>query len=161
MDAAHLHEGTDMTNMEQEHLASANFTELTAEIVAAYVANNSVPAGNLAELIATVHTAVSGLSQPAAPALAALSPAVNPKRSVQPDYIVCLEDGKRFKSLKRHLMTKYGLTPEEYRTKWGLPHDYPMVAPNYAAARSELAKSMGLGRKAGTKVKPKRGRAKK
>lgn len=150
-----------MTNTEQEQLASANFTGLTAEIVAAYVANNSVPAANLADLIATVHTAVSGLSRPAAPTVAALSPAVNPKRSVQPDYIVCLEDGKRFKSLKRHLMTHYGLTPEEYRAKWGLPHDYPMVAPNYAAARSELAKSMGLGRKPGTKVKPKRGRGKK
>jgi predicted transcriptional regulator len=150
-----------MTNTEQEHLSSATFTELTAEIVAAYVANNSVPAGNLAELISTVHTAVSGLSQPAAPAAVTLSPAVNPKRSVQPDYIVCLEDGKRFKSLKRHLMTKYALTPEEYRAKWGLPHDYPMVAPNYATARSELAKAMGLGRKPGTKVKPKRGRGKK
>lgn len=150
-----------MTNAEQEPFVSANFTELTAEIVAAYVANNPVPAASLAGLITTVHTAVSGLSQPAAPAPAALTPAVNPKRSVQPDYIVCLEDGKRFKSLKRHLMTRYGLTPEEYRTKWSLPHDYPMVAPNYAAARSKLAKSMGLGRKPGTKVKPKRGRGKK
>lgn len=150
-----------MTNAEQEPFVSANFTELTAEIVAAYVANNPVPAASLAGLITTVHTAVSGLSQPAAPASAALTPAVNPKRSVQPDYIVCLEDGKRFKSLKRHLMTRYGLTPEEYRTKWSLPHDYPMVAPNYAAARSKLAKSMGLGRKPGTKVKPKRSRSKK
>lgn len=149
-----------MTNTEQEPFVSANFTELTAEIVAAYVANNPVPAASLAGLIATVHTAVSGLSEPAAPA-PVLSPAVNPKRSVQPDYIVCLEDGKRFKSLKRHLMTRYGLTPEEYRAKWSLPHDYPMVAPNYAAARSKLAKSMGLGRKPGTKVKPKRGRGKK
>src|SRR5689334_9284895 len=125
-------------------LPATLFTELTADIVSAHVANNPVPAGNLTELIATVHSAVSGLSNPAAPAVEAPTPAVNPKRSVQADYIVCLEDGKRFKSLKRHLMTHYELTPEEYREKWGLPRDYPMVAPNYAAARSALAKSMGL-----------------
>jgi len=129
-------------------VSDTGFSQLTARIVTAYVANNSVPAASLADLIATVHDAVSGLSKPAVPALQQLTPAVNPKRSVQADYIVCLEDGKRFKSLKRHLMTHYGLTPDEYRTKWGLPHDYPMVAPNYAAARSELAKKMGLGRKA-------------
>ncbi len=128
--------------------ATPNFTELTAEIVAAYVANNSVPAGNLSDLIATVHEAVAGLGSPAAPVAVAQTPAVNPKKSVHADYIVCLEDGKRFKSLKRHLMTHYNLTPEEYRSKWGLPHDYPMVAPNYAAQRSDLAKKMGLGRKA-------------
>lgn len=140
---------------------SANFTELTAEIVVAYVANNPVPAVNLPDLIATVHSAVIGLSQPAAAAAETLVPAVNPKRSVHDDYIVCLEDGKRFKSLKRHLMTHYGLTPDEYRVKWGLPHDYPMVAPQYAAARSELAKKMGLGRKPvakpAAKPAPKRG----
>lgn len=129
-------------------LPTANLSELTAEIVAAYVANNSVPAGNLPELIATVHAAISGLSKPAALVAEAPTPAVNPKRSVHADYVVCLEDGKRFKSLKRHLMTHHGLTPDEYRVKWGLPHDYPMVAPNYAAARSDLAKKMGLGRKA-------------
>ena len=140
---------------------SANLTELTAEIVSAYVANNPVPTASLAGLIGTVHAAVSGLSQPAAPAAVALTPAVNPKRSVHADYIVCLEDGKRFKSLKRHLSTHFGLTPEEYRAKWALPNDYPMVAPNYAAARSELAKSMGLGRKPGVKVKAKRGRSRK
>src|SRR5688572_29458801 len=121
----------------------ALFTELTADIVSAYVRNNPVPAANLADLIATVHTAVSGLSNLAAPAAEAPTPAVNPKRSVHADYIVCLEDGKRFKSLKRHLATHYDLTPDEYRQKWGLPHDYPMVAPNYAAARSDLAKRMG------------------
>src|SRR5688572_17846442 len=98
-----------------ESLNSANFTELTAEIVVAYVANNPVPATNLPDLIATVYSAVAGLSQPVQPAAEALTPAVNPKRSVHADYIVCLEDGKRFKSLKRHLMTHYGLTPEEYR----------------------------------------------
>jgi predicted transcriptional regulator len=132
---------------------SATITEFTADIVAAYVANNPVPAANLADLIATVHTAVSGLSQPTIPAVEAPVPAVNPKRSVHADYIVCLEDGRRFKSLKRHLMTHYGLTAEEYRAKWGLPGDYPMVAPNYAAARSALAKKMGLGRKSKAPVK--------
>lgn len=137
-------------------LSTPNFTELTAEIVAAYVANNPVPAGTLPELIATVHQAVSGLGKPSAPAVEAQTPAVNPKKSVHADYIVCLEDGKRFKSLKRHLMTHYGLSPEEYRVKWGLPHDYPMVAPNYAAQRSELAKKMGLGRKAKKPVRRKK-----
>jgi predicted transcriptional regulator len=132
---------------------SATITEFTADIVAAYVANNPVPAANLADLIATVHTAVSGLSQPTIPAVETPVPAVNPKRSVHADYIVCLEDGRRFKSLKRHLMTHYGLTAEEYRAKWGLPGDYPMVAPNYAAARSALAKKMGLGRKPKALVK--------
>ncbi|RLP28371.1 MucR family transcriptional regulator [Mesorhizobium sp. YM1C-6-2] len=136
----------------------ANYTELTADIVSAYVANNSVPAGDLAELIATIHLAVSSLSQPPALVADPQTPAVNPRRSVHPDYIISLEDGKRFKSLKRHLMTHYGMTPEEYRLKWNLPADYPMVAPNYAAARSELAKKMGLGRKRGTKVKAKAGK---
>lgn len=141
-----------MTNVELIPFDN-NLTELTAEIVSAYVANNSVPAANLAGLIATVYSAVSGLSGPAVPPPAAPVPAVNPKRSVHADYIVCLEDGKRFKSLKRHLMTHYGLTPEAYREKWDLPRDYPMVASNYAAARSELAKAMGLGRKPKAKAK--------
>src|SRR5688572_25843043 len=122
-----------MTNTEL--LQSANLTELTAEIVSAYVTNNPVPTTGLAELIATVHSAVAGLSHPSSLAEQAPTPAVNPKRSVHADYIVCLEDGKRFKSLKRHLMTHYELTPEAYREKWGLPRDYPMVAPSYAAAR--------------------------
>lgn len=144
--------------MTETEIVAADFSKLTAGIVSAYVANNPVPASNLAELIATVHAAVAGLVQPSTSVAEAAVPAVNPKRSVHADYIVCLEDGKRFKSLKRHLATYYDLTPEEYRTKWGLPHDYPMVAPNYAAQRSQLAKSMGLGRKAGTKVKAKRPR---
>jgi predicted transcriptional regulator len=138
---------------ETEDLRGAHITEMTADIVAAYVANNPVPAANLAELIATVHGAVAGLSDTAEPIGPPQSPAVNPKRSVHPDYIISLEDGKRFKSLKRHLSTHYGLTPDAYRAKWGLPHDYPMVAPNYAASRSELAKKMGLGRKPGAKAK--------
>ena len=127
-------------------------TELTAEIVSAYVANNSVPPENLPELIARVHTAVARLG--ATPAPEPPTPAVNPKRSVFPDYIVSLENGRKFKSMKRHLGL-LGMTPAEYRAKWGLPRDYPMAAPNYAAARSELAKKAGLGRKSGTKFKSK------
>jgi len=122
--------------------------ELTADVVAAYVSNNPVPAGDLPNLIADVHSALGkvGTASEQAP-VDKPKPAVNPKRSVTDDYIICLEDGKKFKSLKRHLMTHYGLTPEQYREKWGLDSNYPMVAPNYAAARSRLAKKMGLGRK--------------
>ena len=126
--------------------AGADLIDLAADIVSAYVSNNTVPAGDLPALIADVHRALSnttmGLNEPEPEPL---KPAVNPKKSVFPDYIVCLEDGKKFKSLKRHLRTHYDLSPEEYRDKWGLPSDYPMVAPNYAAARSALAKKMGLG----------------
>ncbi|WP_394890477.1 MucR family transcriptional regulator [Mesorhizobium sp. AaZ16] len=123
--------------------------ELTADVVSAYVSNNAVPAGELPGLIADIH---SGLGRVGGAArepeqIEKSKPAVNPKRSVHDDYIVCLEDGKKFKSLKRHLMTHYGLTPEQYRKKWSLDPSYPMVAPNYAAARSALAKEMGLGRK--------------
>ena len=122
--------------------------ELTADVVAAYVSNNPVPAAELPTLIAEIHAALGrvGTVVEAAP-VERQKPAVNPKRSVQDDYIICLEDGKRFKSLKRHLMTHYGLTPDQYREKWNLEAGYPMVAPNYAAARSQLAKTMGLGRK--------------
>jgi len=122
--------------------------ELTAHIVSAYVEKNRLPASGLSDLIASVSASISGLGQPAVPEAAPLVPAVNPRRSVTPDYIICLEDGKKFKSLKRHLGVHFGLSPEAYRTKWGLPSDYPMVAPNYAASRSALAKSIGLGRKA-------------
>lgn len=122
--------------------------ELTADIISAYVSNNPVPVSELPALIAQVHQSMSGLVNGAAAAVEEpQKPAVNPKRSVHDDYIVCLEDGKKFKSLKRHLSTHYGLTPDEYRAKWNLPADYPMVAPAYAAARSALAKKMGLGRK--------------
>jgi predicted transcriptional regulator len=121
--------------------------ELTAEIVAAYVSNNPVPVSELSRLIADVHFALGKVSEPEAkPEPIELKPAVNPKKSVFPDYIVSLEDGKKFKSLKRHLSASYGMTPEQYRTKWNLPADYPMVAPSYSAKRSELAKVVGLGR---------------
>ena len=123
--------------------------ELTADVVAAYVSNNPVPAGELPNLIADVHAALGkvGGGAPEAAPVDKQKPAVNPKKSIHDDYLICLEDGKKFKSLKRHLMTHYGLTPDQYREKWGLDATYPMVAPNYAAARSQLAKKMGLGRK--------------
>ena len=123
-----------------------NLIELTADVVAAYVSNNPVQIGDLPGLISDIHAALArvGGAAEAAPAEKP-KPAVNPKRSVFDDYIICLEDGKKFKSLKRHLRTHYNMTPEEYREKWGLPHDYPMVAPNYARQRSDLAKKMGLG----------------
>ena len=125
--------------------------ELTADVVSAYVSNNSVPMTELPALIAQVHRALGSTEgseeRPGTPA-ARPKPAVPVKRSVTPDYIVCLEDGKQFKSLKRHLSSRYDMTPEEYRARWNLPADYPMVAPNYAAARSKLAREMGLGRKA-------------
>lgn len=122
--------------------------ELTAEVVAAYVSNNPVPAGELPNLIAEIHAALGRVGTTVEPApVDKQKPAVNPKKSVHDDYLICLEDGKKFKSLKRHLMTHYGMTPDEYREKWGLDPSYPMVAPNYAAARSQLAKKMGLGRK--------------
>ena len=126
--------------------ASRNLIELTAEIVSAYVSNNPVPASDIPGLINQVHTALTQVSAGRGEIIAEpLRPAIPVKRSVSADYIVCLEDGKKFKSLKRHLRTQYGFTPEQYREKWGLPADYPMVAPNYAAARSQLAKQMGLG----------------
>ncbi len=121
---------------------------LTARIVSAYVSNNTIQAGDLPQLISDTHTALAQATGDAEPVKREeLKPKVPVKRSVMPDYIICLEDGKKFKSLKRHLRTHYNLTPEEYRAKWGLPHDYPMVAPNYAKARSDLAKKMGLGTK--------------
>lgn len=126
--------------------AGKNYIELTASIVSAYVSNNATSASEIPALIGQVHAAllrVAGgrVEPPAEPA----KPAVSLKRSMTPDYLVCLEDGKRFKSLKRHLRTQYNMTPEQYRDKWNLPPDYPMVAPNYAVARSQLAKKMGLG----------------
>ena len=128
---------------------------LTADVVSAYVSNNPVPVGELPSLIGHVHAALKGTAGGVAPEKPeALKPSVPIKKSVTPDYIISLEDGKKFKSLKRHLSTHHGLSPDEYRAKWGLPADYPMVAPNYAAARSALAKSMGLGRKPKEAEKP-------
>lgn len=122
--------------------------ELTADVISAYVSNNPVPVSELPGLIAQVHQSLAALgSETPAEAAEAPKPAVNPKRSVHDEYIICLEDGKKFKSLKRHLNSHYNMTPEDYRAKWKLPADYPMVAPAYAAARSALAKNMGLGRK--------------
>jgi MucR family transcriptional regulator, transcriptional regulator of exopolysaccharide biosynthesis len=126
--------------------ANGNFIELTTQIVSAYVSNNSVSAGDIPGLIAQVHSALTRVSGSANDAPSEpLKPAVSVKKSITPEYIVCLEDGKKFKSLKRHLRTQYSMTPEQYRDKWSLSPDYPMVAPNYAAARSQLAKQMGLG----------------
>ncbi|PPD46605.1 MAG: MucR family transcriptional regulator [Methylocystis sp.] len=133
---------------------ATNNIELAADIVSAYVSNNSVPAAELPALISEVYNALLRVGSNVAPAPAEPpKPAIAVKRSVTNDFIICLEDGKKFKSLKRHLRTQYGLSPEEYREKWGLPADYPMVAPNYAKARSNLAKQMGLGQQRRRRVK--------
>ena len=118
---------------------------LVADIVSAYVSNNSVPAADLPGLIATTHAAISGLGAPPAPVIEERpTPVVSIKKSITPEFLICLEDGKKFKSLKRHLRTAYNMSPEEYRARWGLPSDYPMVAPSYAEARSSLAKKWAL-----------------
>ncbi|MEA2836167.1 MAG: hypothetical protein QOD89_717 [Bradyrhizobium sp.] len=123
-----------------------NFIDLTANIVSAYVSNNPTPASDIPALIGQIHAALLKVSTGRAELpLEPAKPAVPVKKSMTADYLICLEDGKRFKSLKRHLRTQYSMTPEQYRDKWGLPADYPMVAPNYAVARSQLAKKMGLG----------------
>ena len=120
--------------------------EMTADIVSAYVGNNTIATADLPSLIQSVHRALTSVSTGVEPVeTAPKEPAVPVRRSITPDYLVCLEDGRKFKSLKRHLRTKYNMSPEDYRAKWGLAKDYPMVAPNYAKARSELAKQMGLG----------------
>jgi predicted transcriptional regulator len=125
---------------------TTSFIELTANIVSAYVSNNPVPAADIPTLITQIHSALMQVSAGRADVAAEpLRPAVSIKKSITPDHLVCLEDGKKFKSLRRHLRSQYNMTPEQYREKWGLPPDYPMVAPNYAAARSQLAKQMGLG----------------
>jgi predicted transcriptional regulator len=124
----------------------ADVIEMTADIVSAYVGSNAVAAVDLPSLIQAVHRALIGMSGEAqAPEAAPQEPAVSLKRSITPEFLICLEDGRKFKSLKRHLRTKYNMSPEDYRAKWGLAKDYPMVAPNYAKARSDLAKQMGLG----------------
>ena len=126
--------------------------ECTTSIISAYVANNTIQKENLSALIADTFNSLAGADRTQAQ-VEELKPAVPIKRSVQPDHIICLEDGKKFKSLKRHLMSRYNMTPQEYREKWGLSGDYPMVAPSYALARSELAKKMGLGQRHAAKKK--------
>jgi predicted transcriptional regulator len=126
-------------------MSDPKFIDLTANIVSAYLRNHSVPAGDIPGLISQIHAALSRVNSGADLASEPLKPAVPVKKSITPEYLVCLEDGKKFKSLKRHLRTQYNMTPEQYRDKWDLPGDYPMVAPNYAQARSALAKQMGLG----------------
>jgi predicted transcriptional regulator len=129
--------------------ATYKFSELTTKIVSAYISNHTVRAEDLPTLITDLHAALqSAPERKGEPASESQQPAVAIKKSVTPDYIISLENGQKFKSLKRHLMSTYGMTPQEYRDKWGLPREYPMVAPNYAKSRSELAKTMGLGRKA-------------
>jgi predicted transcriptional regulator len=141
--------------MSDNNEMNETFITLTADIVAAHVSNNSVAVNDLPTLIANVHGALAGLGTPPVPVAVKQEPAVSVRASIKPDYIVCLEDGKKLKMLKRHLMTHYGMTPDDYRAKWGLASDYPMVAPNYAEQRRTLAKAIGLG------TKRKRGPAKK
>lgn len=144
------------TKLSESSIAPTSLIELTADITAAYVGNNSVPPSELTSLIRGVFGALSGIGDPPAEAVSAPpTPAVAVRKSVTEDYLICLEDGRKFKSLKRHLRSKYNLTPDEYRAKWGLPKTYPMVAPAYAAARSALAKQMGLG-SGGRQAKAKR-----
>lgn len=142
----------DQWNGEERRANDDQLRNLTADIVAAHVSNNSVAVNDLPQLISNVHGALVALTGPAPEKKPV--PKVPVRSSVRPDYIVCLEDGKRLKMLKRHLMTHYGLTPQQYREKWGLPNDYPMVAPNYGEQRRELAKAIGLGtRRRETKAK--------
>ncbi len=137
-----------------DNTPTPDYVGLTADIVSAYVTKNPIPKGELPAVIADVHAALAGLGKPVEAPAAPLVPAVPVRKSVTPDYIVCLEDGKQFKSLKRHLRTRYDMTPDQYRAKWGLPSDYPMVAPNYASARSELARVMGLGQQRRRGIRP-------
>jgi predicted transcriptional regulator len=134
----------------------ATLIELAAQISASYVENNTVAAGDLPDLIRGIYASLLGVDGPAPAPEAPPTPAVSIKKSIGDDYLICLEDGRKFKSLKRHLRTKYDLSPEDYRAKWGLPKNYPMVAPAYAAARSQLAKQMGLGQagRQAAKAKP-------
>ncbi|MBX9575830.1 MAG: MucR family transcriptional regulator [Caulobacteraceae bacterium] len=139
---------------------NANLLEMTADMFSAYVSNNTVSPDGVAALIGTIHATMTQLSTGAVePEPENKEPAVPIRKSITPDYLICLEDGRKFKSLKRHLRTKYDMSPEEYRSKWGLAKDYPMVAPNYAKARSDLAKQMGLGQ--GGRKPARAGRAKK
>ncbi len=145
---------------DNQKLSSETLITLTSDIVAAHVGNNDVAVKDVPALISNVYAALAGLGETAVVEEAKPQPAVSIRSSVKPDYIVCLEDGKKLKMLKRYLRTNYEMTPEEYRARWGLPADYPMVAPNYAEKRRDLAKKIGLGRKPGTTVTPKPRRAK-
>ena len=143
-----------MANAGSEHQDIDYTLEMTAEVVSSYVGNNPVSTAELPKLISDVHGAFARLKGSRSMMSAEKrKPAVPIKKSLNDDYLICLEDGKKFKSLKRHLRSHFNLSPEDYREKWGLPHDYPMVAPNYAKERSSLARKMGLGRKPGTKLK--------
>ena len=133
--------------MDNQDNAAEALVSLTADIVSAHVSNNSVAVNDLPVLIQNVHNALAGLGQVQEEPAAKQEPAVSVRSSIKPDYVVCLEDGLKMKMLKRHLMTDHGLTPDQYRQKWGLGPDYPMVAPNYAEQRRTLAKSIGLGTK--------------
>ncbi len=141
-----------MNELSREKTSPGDLLRMTAEVAAAYVGNNTLPASQLPDVIKTIYSSISALDGGSS-ALGAvgLKPMVPVKKSITPEYIVCLEDGKKLKMLKRHLRTSYNMTPEEYRIKWGLPADYPMVAPNYAAQRSAFAKKIGLGRKPGAR----------
>jgi len=145
-------------NSETHAFKPDDILKLATEIVAAYVSNNPIPVSEVPAMIKSVHSTLGGLGGVSqADAQMAQKPAVPVKRSVNPDYIVCLEDGKKLKMLKRYLRSNYNMTPEEYRAKWGLPADYPMVAPNYAAQRSEFAKKIGLGRTASSSARRRKG----
>lgn len=140
-----------MTDESLQEVSNQELLRLAADIVSAYVSNNQVPADGVADVITTVHSTLNGLIAPDQKAPPPQKPAFPIRRSVTPDYIVCLEDGRKLKMLKRYLRSRYSLTPDEYRQKWGLAADYPMVAPNYAAQRSRFAKQIGLGRKGGAR----------
>mgnify|MGYP006283903523 CR=1 FL=1 len=143
--------------MEQKTVEHGELLSLTSDIVAAHVSNNAVSSNDLPQLIETVFSTLAGLNGQKPEPEPEQKPAVPIKKSVTDDYLICLEDGKKLKMLKRHLNTAYGMTPEEYRAKWNLPPDYPMVAPNYSKTRKELAKRIGLGRKPGEKPEKKAG----
>lgn len=141
-----------MSNHSSASEGSSELLKLVSEIVASYVSHNPVPASELPAMIRSVHATLGGLSGTLAiDAVTSQKPAVTIKKSITPEYLICLEDGKKLKMLKRYLRSRYGLSPDQYRTKWGLPADYPMVASNYAAQRSEFAKKIGLGRSAPAK----------
>ena len=148
-----------MDTQSTEQVTAEDILRMTADVVSAYLSNNLLPASQISEVIHTFHTSLTALGGATVESMAEPpKPAVPVKKSVTPDYIVCLEDGKKLKMLKRHLRSTYNMTPDEYRAKWGLPVDYPMVAPNYAQQRSEFAKKIGLGRNSGRGARRARGK---